>query len=395
MTGLITRGTGVASPGQVAAFELEADEASAIKAGLAEGSTLPLWWYDDAAVAAAEQRRIFQQSWHYVGHVGRVSSPGSFFTCEVAGVPIVVTRDEDGNLGAFHNVCRHRGAIVVREEEGQRKRLQCHYHAWTYGLDGQLRAAPRSDREACFVKENLGLRRGTAATWGPFVFVHLQHDAPPLAEALGTLPSLVAATGVDVDELRHHVRVDYDLDCDWKVAIENYLECYHCPNAHPGFSDVLDTRMEAYQLELEPGFAWQNGPLKPQSPAVAQSTGYTGRDGAVPEGRYFALWPNIKININPGLSNLSIGPMIPTGPGRCHGVLDYYFGPDVSDSWIKDMFEFDDQVGREDRVLVESVQRGLRSRTLDTGRVMIASERLISGFQHYVVDALATPQDHG
>lgn len=376
---------------RIAGFSVELDEAATLAEDLHAGSTLPLSWYASPEVHDAEAAKIFRTAWHYVGHLGQLSSPGDFVTTELAGVPIIVTRDTDGTLHALHNVCRHRGAEVVLEAAGNKRRLQCHYHAWTYGLDGALRAAPRADREDCFVKENLGLRKASVDTWGPFVFAHLDAAAPPLLDTLGIVPELVAATGVDVDTLRFHSRVEYDVACNWKVAMENFLECYHCPTAHPGFSDVLDTRLEAYDLVIEPTFAWQNGPLRPQPPAVPpRETGYTGRDGEVPEGRYFAIWPSLKININPGLQNVSIGPMTPTSPGSCHGLLDYFFGADVTEEWIADMFDFDNEVGDEDRVLIESVQKGVRSGSLDTGRIMLSSEKLISGFQNYVLDTLTS-----
>lgn len=351
--------------------------------------TLPYDWYRDPAIAELEAVEIFRRSWHYVGHTGELATNGDFITLDVGGTPVIVVRDGD-RLNAFHNVCRHRGAEVVVAAQGNTRRLQCHYHAWTYGLDGQLRGAPRADREECFVKGELGLRRASVDTWGPFVFVHLDADAPALADTLGDIPELVREVGIDVDSLRFYERFDYDLACNWKIAMENYLECYHCPTAHPGFAEVLDTRPDNYDLVIAPTYAFQNGPLRPGAKTNTATPGYHGRDGAVPEGRYFAVWPTLKININPGLQNLALGPMTPTGPERCHGRLDYFFGPDVSPEWIADMLVFDDQVGAEDRILVESVQRGVRSGSQEHGRIMLASEKLIAAFEQYVLRALAT-----
>lgn len=356
---------------------------------LASGQTLPYDWYSDPSIAELEREQIFRQSWHYVGHTAQLAGQGDFLTVEVVGAPVIVLRDGD-RLNAFHNVCRHRGAEVIVAAEGNVRRLQCHYHAWTYGLDGQLRGAPRADREACFERSELGLRRASVDTWGPFVFVHLDADAPPLADTLGDIPELVREVGIDVDALNFYRRFDYDLACNWKIAMENYLECYHCPTAHPGFSDVLDTRPDNYDLIVSQTYAFQNGPLRPANPGSEPAAGYNGRDGAVPEGRYFAVWPTLKININPGLQNLALGPMTPTGTQTCHGRLDYFFGPDVSAEWIADMLVFDDQVGAEDRTLVESVQRGVRSGSHQHGRVMLASEKLIAAFQQYVLRTLTT-----
>lgn len=369
------------------AFALDPVEAGRIARDLEQGKTLPLSWYTDPAVAAAEMDRIYSRTWQYIGRAADVAEAGQFVTADVAGRPIVVVRDRDGSLNAFHNVCRHRAAKVVLQECGRQRTLQCHYHAWTYGLDGSLRGAPRSRCESGFPQAELGLRRASAATWGPFLFANLHESPEPLETQLADVPALTAGAGIDVDNLTFHYRVEYDLKCNWKVAIENYLECYHCPNAHPGFSHVLDTDMAAYRLALEPTMAWQNGPLRPLGGA-APGSGYTGRDGAVPEGRYFAVFPNMKVNINPGLPNLSVGPMVPTGPDTCHGFLDYYFGPDVSQQWIDDMMVFDNEVGAEDTVLVESVQEGIRSGTLAQGRIMLESEKLIAGYQNWVLNQL-------
>src|SRR4051812_7997795 len=219
--------------------------------------TLPYDWYADPAVARIERDRIFRRTWQYAGHLGALDGPGSFFPTHAGGVPVVVTLDRDETLRAFVNVCRHRGALVATEPR-RRGTLQCPYHAWTYGLDGALRAAPRSDLEPCFEAGELGLRPVAVGTWGPFVFVNPDADAAPLADALGDLPEVVAAHGLDVGALRHHRRVSYELAANWKVAIENYLECYHCALNHPGFVEAIDER--ALRLDAAPARLSQFAP---------------------------------------------------------------------------------------------------------------------------------------
>jgi phenylpropionate dioxygenase-like ring-hydroxylating dioxygenase large terminal subunit len=216
--------------------------------------TLPYRWYTDGEVLARERERLFAHSWQYAGHTGQLAEPGSFFTFRNAHIPLVVVRDREGVLRAFVNVCRHRGAEVV-SGAGRCTTLQCHYHAWTYGLDGSLRAAPRSDGAPEFDRDALGLRPAQVDTWGPFLFVNADAHAPPLADTLGDLPRIVRERGLDVDALAFHERVDYSLDANWKVAVENYLECYHCAVAHPSFSDVIDVRPDRYLLESHPTFA--------------------------------------------------------------------------------------------------------------------------------------------
>ena len=156
----------------------------------------------------------------------------------------MVTRARDGVLRAFVNVCRHRG-FTVAEGEGRREALQCPYHAWTYGLDGKLRAAPRADLEPGFEAEELGLLPASVGTWGPFVFVNPDADAPPLEEALGPMPEQVAELGLDVDRLEHRLRSESEVEANWKIVCENFLECYHCAVAHPSLSKSIDVSFDA------------------------------------------------------------------------------------------------------------------------------------------------------
>jgi choline monooxygenase len=282
-----------------------------------------------------------------------------------------VVRDREGELAAFVNVCRHRGAEVV-SGTGPCTTLQCHYHAWTYGLDGALRAAPRAGDE--FDRSQLGLRRARVDTWGPLIFVNADADAAPLAETLGVLPELVRAGGIDVDTLAFHSRAPYALEANWKVAVENFLECYHCAVAHPGFSEVVDVSPGSYRLEPHPTFA---------------SHHVTLRSGDGMDGQFHLIWPNIKVNVMPGAANLSIGPLVPLSPGRTEGFLDYFFPSDADPAWVAGYLELDDQVGAEDRELVESVQRGIGSRTFEQGRLILPSEELIAEFQRWVAAGLA------
>ena len=203
--------------------------------------TVPWSWYSDPAILAREMERIFRRSWQYAGHLGELQGPGSYFPSSTGPVPIVITLDADGVLRGFINVCRHRGAIVATDAR-RRGTLQCPYHAWTYGLDGALRAAPRGERDPALDVGCHGLAPVSVGTWGPFVFANPRADAEPLSEALDDLPEIVLEHGLDVDGLRFNQRVHYEIRANWKIAVENYLECYHCPVNHPSLVDVLDER---------------------------------------------------------------------------------------------------------------------------------------------------------
>ena len=330
--------------------------------------TLPYDWYSDEAVLRRERAAVFARSWQYAGRAADMAEPGSYLAVDAGGIPVLVVRDRAGTLRAFLNVCRHRGAVLT-DGCGRRETIQCRYHAWTYGLDGTLRTVPRADREESFDPAEWSLLPASAGIWGPFLFVNPDPDAEPLEEWLGELPG-VLAQDLDVDGLVFHSRVEFGSNANWKVVAENFLECYHCPTAHPGFSAAVDVHPDRYVLEPHATFSSQHCESR------------TGGE----HGQFHLLYPNTGINVFPGPANLSIGPIVPAGPGRTERYLDYFFAPDADEQWIADFFAFDDQVGREDTALVESVQRGMTAGLLQEGRLLLDAEALIAAFQSWVAD---------
>ena len=327
----------------------------------------PWSWYSDREVWELEQERIFARSWQYVGHAGMVEQPGDFFTARAGRIPIVAAQAEDGETRAFVNVCRHRGSTVA-EGSGNRKTLQCPYHAWTYALDGRLRAAPRAD----FDLDEVRLEQVRLERWGPFLFVNTDNDAAPLADSLGDVPAQVDELGLDLDALRFHHRSEWTVAANWKVVAENFLECYHCAVAHPSFTAVVDVSPDSYRLEVGRLHSTQIGPA---------------RDGGM-RSQFHFVWPNSGINVFPGEPNLSIGAIVAAAPERTDRFLDYFFGAAVVDSWFADLLELDDQVGREDTALVERVQTGVSSGALAEGRLLGEAEALVAHFQRLVREAL-------
>ncbi len=250
--------------------------------------------------------------------------------------------------------------------------LQCPYHAWTYGLDGRLRAAPRAD----FDLSGLQLAKVRLEPWGPFLFVNPDDDAPSLAETFGELPAQVAEI-LDVDALRFHHRSAWSVEANWKLVSENFLECYHCAVAHPGFTELVDVSPDSYRLEEHRWFSSQFGPARAPT------------DGDLPRSQFHFVWPNTGINIFPGRPNLSIGPIMPAGPERTERVLDYFFAPGEDETWIAELLELDDRIGREDSALVERAQLGVGAGVIGQGRLLGESERLVAHFQSLVSDALS------
>jgi choline monooxygenase len=361
--------------------------ATDLRTRLDAGITLPFAWFADPAIFAAEQARVFGRFWQYVGVTEWAAEPGQFFTGHAGLVPVVVVRDHDGRLNGFVNICRHR-ATEVAQGRGRRETLQCPYHAWTYGLDGCLRAAPRSEREPGFDRAEYGLRPVAVDTWGPLVFVNRDLDAPPLAEFLGPLPETVEAGGVRLEQLRFHERVEWEIAANWKAVVENYLECYHCPTAHPGFSKVIDVDPDAYRLSSGRWFSSQTAPLR--AGAAAGNGGAPYRpDGAVSLSQFHFVWPMFTANVLPGPSNFSAFAFVPLAVDRTLTLTDYFYGDDAGEEAIAELRAFSNQVGLEDQALVESIQRAAASGGLEDGRLLLSSEHLIRHFQRLVDEALA------
>jgi phenylpropionate dioxygenase-like ring-hydroxylating dioxygenase large terminal subunit len=339
-------------------------------------AALPWSWYADAGVLRREQESVFRRFWQYAARADQVAEPGSYVAARAGGLPVVVVRDRAGTLRGFLNVCRHRGSIIC-DGEGRRETLQCPYHGWTYDLDGSLRAAPRVDRELDFSLDGIALVPVAVETWGPFVFVNPDVEAPPLGEYLGELPAQLAEGGVDVDALRFRTRVESDYEANWKVCAENYLECYHCSIAHPSFSRVIDVSPAAYALRAQRWHMSQFGTPKGV---------YAGAE--VDRGQFHFLFPNTTINVMPGALNLTIGPIVPLAPERTYRSLDYFFGEDVDERGVADYLELDEQVGREDRELVERVQAGVRTGAIERGIMLPQSEQLVVRFEELLLEAL-------
>ena len=353
---------------------------------LAQGYTLPAEWYTSAAIFARERERIFRRAWQYAGLTEQLARPGDFLTASLGEVPVVLTRAEDGVLRAFANVCRHRGSQLVNEACGHRNTLQCGYHAWTYNLDGTLRAAPGMRDELDFDPAAYALVSLPVETWGPFVFVNPDRQARPLAAVLGSLPELTAASGVRLNALRRRVRRTYDIAANWKVVVDNYLECYHCPVAHKGFSDLID--VNDYAVTEYEWFSTQGGALK-ESARTGKAAGLYDVRGEVTAGFYAYLWPNFTLNIYPGLGNVSLNLFVPLETHRTLAIYDYCFVDEVSAEEERDFVRFIDQVQEEDVVLCESVQRGLRSGYFDQGKLMLRRENALRHFQRLVHRTLA------
>jgi choline monooxygenase len=327
---------------------------------LSRAHTIPSDWYLDTELAEMERRTVFA-GWQAVGRLDQLSGPGSYLTAEVAGEPVAVVRDEAGVLRAFHNVCRHRAAPVLCEPCGTVTKLRCRYHGWTYDLAGRLRGAPEFDGVADFSREDFGLVPMIADTWGPTVWVHPEAAALRLADFLSPLTERA-----DVAQLKWHARRSYDLACNWKVYVDNFLDGgYHVNTVHPGLASVLD--YARYHTEIYPHVNVQISPLK--------STRDDAVEGIVRLGEHATYWwvfPNYMVNLYAGVMDTNL--VLPLGPERCRVVFDFYFAAGTPAEFAKKSVAVAEQVQHEDVGICEDVQRGLRSRSYSTGRFSVLRE---------------------
>jgi choline monooxygenase len=336
------------------------------KAPIAEAWTIPAPWYVDERIAELERQTVFSRTWQVMGRVDQVEKQGQFVAATVADEPIVAVRGNDGVLRAFYNVCRHHAAAVLTEPCGQASLLRCPYHGWNYGLDGSLKGMPEFDGVKNFERQDNGLVPVQVETWEQFVFVNLDPQAAPLSEFLGGLVKRVAPLGLS--KLRHFATKTYDIHCNWKVFVDNYLDGgYHVPHLHKALSSVLDYKQ--YTIETEDRYCLQSSPMVSSDEDAA-----TGATRKGDRAWYFWLHPNFMFNCYEGYLDTNL--VIPLDVDHCRVVFDFYFS-DVSEAaraYNEQSVAVGNRVQDEDLGICESVQRGLKSRAYRAGRLSARRE---------------------
>ncbi len=332
--------------------------------------TIPASWYTAPEVLAAEREAVFGRSWQAVGRRELVAEPGGFLTADVAGEPVLVVRGDDGVLRAFFNVCRHRAAPLATDPCGTVAKLRCRYHGWTYDLAGRLRGTPEWDGVKDFRKEDHGLvPLGGVAEWGPFVWVHLGEPREPLASALAPLPAWVEGRNA-LAGLTWAARRTYDVACNWKVYVDNYLDGgYHVATVHPALAGVLD--YAGYATTTHGRTVLQSSPLKP-------AEGDAGRTRTGDLAAYWWAYPNFMLNAYAGVMDTNL--VLPLAPDRCRVVFDFYFAAGTDPAFVAESVAVADRVQAEDVAVCEQVQRGLGSRSFTTGRFSVKRE---NGGHHF------------
>jgi choline monooxygenase len=343
---------------------------------VARASTIPARLYNDPVYLELERERIFAHTWQLVGRAEDVALPGQYLTAEVGNDSIVVVRDGDA-LRGYHNVCLHRAGPVAKGC-GRRQTLQCRYHGWTYGLDGRLLRAPEMEGTDGFRPDEMRLVPVQVARWGPLVFANVDRKAPPLLEVLEDVPARVAP--FRCESMRWVTRKHWDLACNWKVYVDNYLEGYHLPVVHPGLHKELD--YDNYRVEPHRYYSVQHAPLRAAGHAGARERVYDPAKADVPEAVYVWLFPNVMLNVYLGQMQTNV--VLPLSHDRCRVAFDWYAAEPPADpaadaEWTR-LLAFSDEIQDEDVEICEAVQRNLRSRVYDRGRYSAARE---TGVHHF------------
>jgi choline monooxygenase len=347
-------------------------------APLEEASTLPAPYYLDPRVLERERATTFGRNWQLVARAGQLAEPGRYVTAEVAGEPIVVVRGGDGVLRAFFNVCRHHAAAVMTEPEGAALHLRCPYHGWTYALDGALRGTPDFGGVCNFDKGASGLVPVDVDEWEGFVLVRLERGGPAFRDVIGAgTAAQVAALGLSAMTFVERRR--YVLDCNWKVYVDNYLDGgYHVPHLHRALDSALDYK--AYTIENGPRHVLQS------SPVVASASPEVAAVRSGDRAMYYWFHPNLMINWYEGVMDVNLVHAL--GVDRTEVVFDFYF-TDVSSPGASERNRASIELGKriqdEDVGICASVQRGLRSRSYDAGRLSVRRE----GGEHHFHRLLA------
>jgi choline monooxygenase len=333
-------------------------------------------WYIDDELWALERDRVFGRAWQYAGLTTQIPNAGDYFTCRAGHVPVVVVRAETGQVNAFVNVCRHRGHEVVTDASGSRKTLQCRYHGWTYGLDGKLRVARRSEQDPDFHRRCPdGLFPLQVETWGALVFVNPDPGARPFADYAGEWQERVLQTGIDLDGLREHERRAFVFESNWKVLVENTLECYHCAVCHPGLAQLRDLREDVWYEAYEYASAYGAPTRKDDIKRRDNASPFFQHAAETPDALGTWVWPNLFFTVFPGGgAMIATAQPDPFDVGRSLYLRQYSFADDMDEAARADFTALFDQVVSEDQPLCASVQRGFHSGFYDPGPLMPRSE---------------------
>ena len=355
--------------------------------------TLSASYYCSDQVFAAEQRQIFPSAWQYVGHVSMLAEPGDYLTASVVGAEVLVVRGADGLLRTFHNVCRHRGHIL-KEGAGRCTRVVCPYHAWSYNLDGSLERAAHVEDLAGFDREKAALYPIRMEVFHGLLLVNTDTHAKPLVEQVPDLDEEMTQYAPRLAQLKYVKRAEFELKANWKVAIDNFLECYHCEVVHRSL--VANRDLQHYRIAVSSIWASHHSDESPD--------GQTPWDMSEALDRHAVswwLWPNLCLVKHPGDDRVVVLSLRIEETQHTVQVVDFFLAdrtPTTSDSEYMNFYL--ENVRPEDKAVIEGVQRGMRSGGFTAGQLAQGSdedgrwtEHAVAHFQSLVRTALQVEED--
>jgi choline monooxygenase len=326
-------------------------------------------FYVDAGLFESERQSIFRRHWQMIGPATRLRHAADYIAVDIAGWKLFAMRGRDGELRAFHNVCRHRGARLLPDGAGKCQILRCPYHQWVYDQNGALRQAPWFGDEPDFKPEDWPLEKAHLAEWRGLLFIGID-PAADLVEQLGDLPEEVAdapiETYVSLEEHRFTMR------SNWKTYTDNFVEGYHIPGIHPGFMKVID--FPRFETVARKGMVRMTSPQK---------------DGSIYGGKWLWMWPNWTLSVFPGGMNTSR--INPTAVNSTDLLYDFYFADtsEAAEAARRRTIDVNCGIVREDFGICEHTQNNYASGAYTPGPLSPRHEQSVAYFQTLVKRAVA------
>lgn len=363
---------------------------------IAGAKTLPGEYYTSAEIYQRESDRIFNSRWLCIGRAEQIPHPGNYFLVNIGTESIIVVRNNNGEVKAFYNLCRHRGTRLCKQERGTfYHTISCPYHGWSYNLDGELNAAPLMNELDYFCKEDYPLHKVAIETWEGFLFLNLAPNPEPFATAFA--PLINKFTQWHLPKLQVAQRIEYNIQANWKLILQNYSECYHCPLVHPKLAQMSFYRSgenDLFSGAILGGFMQLND--------NALSLTISGKPCGKPLGEvggedlkrvyYYSIFPNLLLSLHPDY--VMFHTLWPQSPNQTRIVCEWLFdGDTIAQPGFHpaDAVELWDLTNRQDWEICELTQQGVSSRAYTPG-LYSSSESLLAAIDQEVLQALGIGQ---
>lgn len=355
-------------------------------------------YYTNPLILDLEYEKIFLANWLCAGRTFDLKENGEYKTINIAGESVIILRNEKSNLRAFYNVCRHRGTRICENLEGQfSKSIQCGYHGWTYDLEGNLEGAPHMDAVQGFVKEDYPLHPVLICEWNGFIFINFSDNPMSLEDLFEPLTNRFEDW--ILDELVEAEHKTYQVDCNWKVIVQNYCECYHCPLIHPDLADIhnyMGGRNDLYSGPFLGGFMNFSKDI--------ESITHSGKFSCPPlkglkndkldKVYYYSVFPNLLISLHP--EYVMIHTVWPENVNQCRIECSWLFSEETVNSnafELKDAINFWDMTNHQDWEICERSQLGIQSKKYSPAPYS-GQESLLAAYDKFYLEELkiSTPQ---